>query len=307
MEPTPAGIRVMDVEDNGLRGEYCVPRSMENGAGIVFIGGSQGGLAFAAPAARRACEEGFAALALAYWRYEDRPDTLEAIPIEYFKRGVDWLAARPETDDSRIGLTGYSRGGEAALLTTLTSSRVQAVAALVPASYVGAGIDFQDFFNLEAAWTMDGEPVPFASTRQNKPGADWQQMMTNRPEPTPESRIAEYEALKATPAYQRARIPVEHLDRPVFLVGAGGDTVWASAVMVRDMQARLRKRPGTTKQEMLISSNAPHAFMLDTGTDEGQAPNLLARDAWARMFQFFRLHLAPPRSQDAVNSAPRPE
>jgi dienelactone hydrolase len=77
--------------------------------------------------------------------------------------------------------------------------------------------------------------------------------------------------------------------------------------MVRDMQARLRKRPGTTKQEMLISSNAPHAFMLDTGTDEGQAPNLLARDAWARMFQFFRLHLAPPRSQDAVNSAPRPE
>jgi len=69
---------------------------------VLVLSGSNGGVPVR-PAAWLAAP-GYAALALAYFRYEDLPPLLEAIPLEYFQRALAWMVKRPEIDPQRIAV-----------------------------------------------------------------------------------------------------------------------------------------------------------------------------------------------------------
>lgn len=56
-------------------------------------------------------EIGFA-LALAYFRVAPLPRNLVEIPLEYFRKAVDWMKARPTANTRRIAVMGISRGAE---------------------------------------------------------------------------------------------------------------------------------------------------------------------------------------------------
>src|SRR5258708_18671618 len=77
-----------------LHGVLVLPSSAGKHPGVLVLGGSEGGV----PRQRAAwlASHGFAALALAYFNYEDLPPRLEAIPLEYFGRAIGWLMKRPE-------------------------------------------------------------------------------------------------------------------------------------------------------------------------------------------------------------------
>src|SRR6185437_4001770 len=96
------GVRRVVVRDGGLRGVMFVPAGGERSAAVLVVGGSNGG----APTRQAAwlASRGFLALALAYFHYEDLPDQLEAIPLEYFQQGLTWLAARPEAMPGRLAV-----------------------------------------------------------------------------------------------------------------------------------------------------------------------------------------------------------
>ena len=51
----------------------------------------------------------FAALALAYFRFQDLPKQLEGIPLEYFGEALAWMKQRPEIDPGRLAVLGTSR------------------------------------------------------------------------------------------------------------------------------------------------------------------------------------------------------
>ncbi len=99
---------------------------------VVVLGGSEGGL----PLRNAAwlASHGYAALALAYFRYDNLPQRLEAIPLEYFGQALSWMASRPEIDANHIGVMGVSRGGELALQLGSMYPQIKAVVAFVPAS-----------------------------------------------------------------------------------------------------------------------------------------------------------------------------
>jgi dienelactone hydrolase len=80
---------------------------------VLVVGGSEGGL-LPGKAAWLA-SRGYAALALAYFRYDDLPPLLEGIPLEYFGSALGWMMQRPEILADRIAVVGTSRGGELAL------------------------------------------------------------------------------------------------------------------------------------------------------------------------------------------------
>lgn len=268
---------------DGIRGKFCLAPD-GSGATLVFIGGSEGGLSFAEPAAAKACRNGYSALALAYWRYPALPDALEEIPLEYFDRALAWLATRTFVDDRRVGLVGYSRGGEGALLVASRNPYVAAVVGIVPGSYVGASIDFADFFKLQSAWSVGGVPLPFATMRVNQPGADWRKVMSSRPVATPESERADFATVQRLPSFAAAVIPVERIMRPVLLIGADRDTVWASSAMSEYAANRMRgasKRPNVLLKRF---RNAEHSFMLDALQGK---PNAEAERAWKDLFLFF--------------------
>lgn len=59
-------------------------------------------------------QRGYAAFALAYFRYEDLPPKLEAIPLEYFGHALTWMMKLPEISSEQLGVMGTSRGGDGA-------------------------------------------------------------------------------------------------------------------------------------------------------------------------------------------------
>ena len=267
----------------GLTGEQCRPAGDAPLPAVVFVGGSEGGIGFAREGARRACAAGFAALALPYWRYDGLPDALEEIPISYFETAIDRFAAQDFIDADRVGLAGYSRGSEAAILTAAQSDTVAAVAGLATGAVAGPNIDFSDFFDVEPAWTIDGAPVAYVTLREDRPGADWRDMMSDQAPPSPERARANFEALQALGGFEASILPIAQIEAPVLLLGAGADAVWESCGQAAFLARRARP---DQRVETLCLEAAPHDVLAPPDGAEADAPQ--AEAAWARVIAFFR-------------------
>ena len=108
------GVKRITMRDGPLRGTFFLPAGEGRHPGVLVLGGSEGGLqeldaAFLA-------SKGYAALALAYFGFEDLPKSLEKIPLEYFETAIDWLRMQKRVCSDQIAVLGASRGGELALL-----------------------------------------------------------------------------------------------------------------------------------------------------------------------------------------------
>uniref|UniRef100_A0A2K5CZY4 Bile acid-CoA:amino acid N-acyltransferase n=1 Tax=Aotus nancymaae TaxID=37293 RepID=A0A2K5CZY4_AOTNA len=77
--------------------------------GIVDIFGTGGGLL------DLLAGKGFVVMALAYYKYEDLPKTIEMLYLEYFEEAVNYLLSHPEVKGPGVGLLGISEGGELCL------------------------------------------------------------------------------------------------------------------------------------------------------------------------------------------------
>ncbi|MEW6212266.1 MAG: acyl-CoA thioesterase/BAAT N-terminal domain-containing protein, partial [Acidobacteriota bacterium] len=137
---TAERVKAREVRDNGLIGRFYEPAGGGAHPAVLVLGGSEGGLQGSEPGAALLAAHGYAALALAYFGMEGLPKTLELIPLEYLKKGTDWLAAQPSVDRARLAVMGGSKGGELALLLAATFPELKAVVAYVPSGLVWQGI-----------------------------------------------------------------------------------------------------------------------------------------------------------------------
>ncbi len=151
--PIAEGVKRIALREGRLRGLLFLPPGEERHAGVLVVGGSEGGL----PSRRAAwlASHGFAALALAYFRYDDLPNELAGIPLEYFGTALNWMAHRPEIKSDRIAVMGVSRGAELALQLGSMFPAVRAVVAYAPAN-----VRFPaccGFTSVPFAWTWSGK------------------------------------------------------------------------------------------------------------------------------------------------------
>lgn len=275
------GVRTVRLE-GALHGTLFLPPQASGGGtkvpGVLVVGGSEGGL----PRARAAwlASHGYAALALAYFHYEDLPATLRDIPLEYFGRALGWMMQRPEINAARLGVMGTSRGGELALQLGSMYPAVHAVVAYVPANFRVASCCGRPF---GAAWTLHGEPLAWAV-----PGF--------RDDPT---------------TLMRATIAVEQIHGPVLMIGGESDGVWSSSEMVQAAAIRLRQAHFGYPVVALIYPHAGHRAGMPEilpawnngvlhpltgrvvdlgGTQEGNAESTL--DAIPKVLDFLRTSLA---------------
>lgn len=237
------GVERVTLHEGSLRGLLFVPPGKGPHPGILVLGGSEGGM----PTRRAAwfASHGYAALALAYFRFEDLPRELAAIPLEYFGQAFVWMGHRPEVDPTRLAVAGASRGGELALQLGSTYTGIKAVVAYVPANVrypACCGIAAAQ----EPAWTLHGNGLAF--TRFGRGGR-------------PVGAV-------------NAEIAVERTQGPILLVSGGEDDVWHSSSMTDAIVARLVRERFPYE---VVRLNYPHA-----GHSAGRPEIVPSREGWTR-------------------------
>ena len=221
------GVTTTPVRDDGLRGILFTPPGEGRHPAVLVLSGSNGGVPVR-PAAWLAAH-GYAALALAYFRYEDLPPLLEAIPLEYFQRALAWMTKRPEIDPQRIAVMGTSRGGELALQLGSMFPQITAVVAYVPAD-----VRFPaccGMTHVPYAWTWQGRGLAFVPRRM----------------------------LGARESVPEAAIQVERTHGPILTVSGEDDHVWHSVAMSESVMARLKRAHFPYRFENLKYAHAGHA------------------------------------------------
>jgi acetyl esterase/lipase len=292
------------VAQGSLIGTFVVPADGKRHAAVVVLGGSEGGLH--ADSARLFAAHGYAALALAYFGVDPLPKRLEAIPLETVTRGIDWLAARPEVDPTRIVLEGGSKGGELALLVASREPRIRATAAVVPSAYVWFGLAFEPGHAETSSWSAGGAPVPYVPS---DPAADAAIGRAFTFGGTIAYRDTYAASLATAPAAvrERALIPVERIAGPVLCIAGGDDREWDSpgaCRMVHDRREAAGRaagdgvvvEPGAGHALAFSGAPAPASFLAGPVTMQlGGSPEANGRggaDAFARILVFFDQALA---------------
>ncbi|MDB5440498.1 MAG: hypothetical protein JWM33_2925 [Caulobacteraceae bacterium] len=263
--PAPAGVVKTDIRDHGLYAELYAPAGAKNLPVIIAFGGSEGGLDTFSSMSVGLSQKGYVLLVLAYWRAPGLPDGIENIPLEYFKTAIDWVKARPEADPKRIGMIGWSRGGEAALLVAAHYPEVKAVCAIAPSGNIWSGFNPAGGFD-KPAWTLRGKPLPMtAIAPADYAGATSNTVMFQR-------------ALARGAAMPGNTIPVEKINGPVLLLSGDADQIWPSSQMSEQVVARLKANHFAYPVTHLAYAGAGHGVFIGGTVDTG---------AWATMRSFF--------------------
>lgn len=292
------GVTRKDVRDRGLRGTLFLPPGPGPHPAVIIIGGSGGGLqeGHAALCASR----GIAALALAYFAFEDLPKFLIDIPMEYFEKAIDWMAEQPEVNEERLVLVGKSRGAELALQAGAMFSKVRGVIGYVPAHVIWSGIE-EGTRGETFAWTFGGDGLTYVPTRMT---------------PEQAAEIFGQERIPLTPMFlinledadaeAEAAIPVERINGPVLLISGKDDQMWPSSLMGERVIERLLEHNHPYSFEHFAYEDAGHMILvpyLQTtrnysqhpvtgqvyafgGTPEGYAA--ANRDSWAQVLAFMQ-------------------
>lgn len=280
-----------DVREGPLQGTLFCPKGDGPHPVVVCVGGSDGWFTEARPALL--ASHGIAAFSVAYFGGDPLPETLSEVPLEFFDRAVDWLNDYPAVDTARLGIYGYSKGGELALILASRDPRIRAVAAYSPSSVIwqapGGG-------QPKSSWTADGVPLPFR--KMHISGMKILKIMTGRPVAFRECYAQGME--RHPEQTEEARIPVENIAGPVFLVSGTEDGIWPSSEMADTVETTLKdagkdvthlKYPGAGHLTTLPGLPAPEVFdtLIFGGTSKNSSRAL--EDAWQKMVAFFRATL----------------
>jgi nucleolar protein 56 len=230
--------------------------------GVVLFHGSSGNRALTP--ARALASRGFTVLALQYVSpaHPSLPDELVEVPVEYADRAVEWLTRHETTTDDPIGLGGFSRGGELALLVG-TRHEVSAVVNWVGAALLFNAVVLTDDHTVSpdspdtSAWTVDGVPLPHLSREEFEPGRDLTAAYRQWLEATPD------ETLRA------AEVPLEAVEAPILLVSGGDDGVWPSRYLLNRAATRLE------------ATDHPYRFEHHTYDDAGHGIGVPSLPTWA--------------------------
>jgi hypothetical protein len=244
------------VANRSLVGTFFARADGKRHPAIVVLGGSEGGLD--EPDARILAEHGYAALAVAYFGIDPLPSKLAMIPVETVSRGIDWLAARPDVDDTRVGILGTSKGAELALLAATREPRIRATAVVAPTAYVWFGLNF-GYGPETSSWSAGGAPVAYIPSDAAADAAIGRAFATGGPVAYRDTYNASYAAAPAA-VREGATIPVERIAGPVLCVAGDDDQMWDSTAACRIVHDRRHAAGRDAKDEAAVEPGAGHAL-----------------------------------------------
>jgi dienelactone hydrolase len=286
-----------EINANGLVAAYFAPMDGRIHPGVIVLNGSDGGLQ--RDTAALLARHGFCALAVAYFGIGESPRYLSDIPIETVEHAVAFLRATPDVDASKIGVLGFSKGAELALVSASHFSAIKAVVAYAPSSAIFEGLGPST--KPKSSWTLRGKELPFANGAV--PSVVQRKIADALAARMPVSYSPWYLA-KLDGSAPGASIAVESIGGPIMLIAGGDDKLWPSAVMATRSATRLKAHHHPYADEILLYPKAGHAievpFVPTPHTISagvlmlGGTPSANARadiDSWSRVLVFLKAHL----------------
>ncbi len=283
-------VALASVRQGGLAGVFCRPTTQGSYPAMIILGGSSGGIADALCYGALLASHGYAALALAYFRYKNLPKELVNIPLEYFGKAIEWILAQPNVKHDGLGIGGGSRGGELALILGTIFPQVKCVVAYHPSDKVNGGSPL----SFLSQPTVEDAGRPLSSMSELRYGTTpW----------TVPAWLYGGEPLPYT------IIPVEKINGPILLISGQEDRVWASASMCERVIQRLEEHNYQYHFKHLSYAHAGHSISfpyVPTTTEHwrhpatgmvvnfGGNPRGVAfanADSWPRVLQFLQTSL----------------
>lgn len=292
-EPPPARIVAAGptgqrIDRDGVFGNYFPASGEGLRPAILVLGGSEGGLATDVTRQAIALQErGYHALHLAYHNAPGKSAKLKNIPLEDFTRALDWLKRQKGVDPDRIGVIGYSKGAEAALLVATRYPGIRAVVAGMPTSVCWDGMSPENFAisNASSSWSEGGKPV--ASLPYGLPGEG------------PGMLAVFDKGLARLAEFPDAVIPVERYKGELLLVCGEADILWPACPMSEQIVGRAKAK-GAPAVSLLRYPDAGHGVMGIAAGEEDKSVRMFAqmggtaksnndarRDSWGKILAFF--------------------
>lgn len=181
-------------------------QSENSGTAMIVVTDSDGGIKWAKEISKVFCDNGISCLAVAYWKEKNLPKSLSLIPIEIIAEAADYLKNRGY---AKIGVYGFSKGAEFALLAASHFPQISFVIAVSPACCVFEGIKTSIIKNLI-------KYREFGFARQ-------------------------YRAVLSQNKNEDNTIKVENINAPILLISAENDAQWCSKLMVELVAKRLQE------------------------------------------------------------------
>jgi esterase/lipase len=241
---------------NGLKGFLYYPEGKNRSyPGIILLSGAQGGLE--KWLARIIASHGYAVLALAYFNYQDLPENLVEIPLEYFEKAIEWMKTNEHVTKDRIGLVGGSKGGELVLLLGSKYDVFRVIVAWMPAAHVWQAISLSP----QSSWSLNGQGLPYVPYGYTQ--EDMENLQTGK---LTSYRLFYHLGLQNADesTISRAVIPVENIRASILLVSDTDDQSWPSSEFCNMIMQRLAENNFKYGMEHICTQNGGHtAFLPD--------------------------------------------
>ncbi len=289
-------VSVRDIRENGVIAKLFLPNTSEPRHAIIVLHGSCGG--FYETVAQIFAQEGYVALALAYFNADGAPKNLENIPLEYFLNAIRWLRIQPCVKSKQIHLYGVSRGGELAVLLASTfPNEISSIVAVVPSSVTYGGVPNEEM----PSWTLNGNPLPIAPSPSRED--EYKQLETRKSVNLTKLFLGKMYNNKED--FNKAMINVENTRSPMLLISGKDDKIWPSSLYCDLIMQRLNACNSRIIREHLSYDNVGHMILHSLApvmTEPQQHPvigllyevggNPIAqasanKDSWGKILHFF--------------------
>ncbi|MEM8635453.1 MAG: acyl-CoA thioesterase/BAAT N-terminal domain-containing protein [Pseudomonadota bacterium] len=279
------------------------PRDSDKPPVVILVGGSEGGDSAARNIGTKLASRGYAVLGVPYYspaygnapqQFPALPAAFENIPIDKMEIARDWIQSRGDVDGSRIALYGASKGAEFVLEAASRIEGFSAVAAIVPSDVIWEGWGPGTVPGEVSSFSWHGKPLPFVPYR----GMAEEFAKFGQPGETVRIRTPHDAGREENPdRVVDARIRVERIDEPVFVVGGDEDNTWASGPMARNIKAT-RDAAGL-QTTMIVGVMSGHNLSGDgyspmdssRGYAAGAEESMLRLEAWQSLLTFLDTHL----------------
>uniref|UniRef100_W5MU30 Acyl-CoA thioesterase 21 n=1 Tax=Lepisosteus oculatus TaxID=7918 RepID=W5MU30_LEPOC len=275
------GVKRIPVREGRIRGTvFLPPEKCPFPTSLIDLQRKAGGLL-----EHRGCllaNHGFATMVLAYFGFEDLPQNLEELDLEYFEEALHFFQALPQVRENSIGVLGVSKGADLALSMASFLSGISAVV-----SVSGCYANFQCHLHYKGTTLAALRFSPEKITVDQASGL---------------LRFCEAYADPRDPGCQ-AVVPIERASARFLFVAGEDDQVWNASLFASEAAKRLISH-GKERPEVLIFPGTGHlieppyfphchssfhkvinAPLLWGGQAESHA--FAQEEAWRRIRQFF--------------------